>query len=198
MAHAAAGLSRFLGKRALVTGAGRGIGREVVRSLCREGAEVVAVSRTREHLESLRDEVKAELGRDCVQPLIIDASDSALLKETLEAEAGDLDLLVNNAGVAVTAPLLKCNFEDMQYTFQVNVTAAMIAGQVMAWSAINRQVKGAIVNVSSKASQVGLRSHGTYCASKGALDQLTRVMALEFGVYGIRANSVNPTVRPEP
>jgi len=163
---------RFAGKRALVTGAGRGIGREVVKSLCKEGADVVAVSRTAVNLESLREECSSLYQRDCVQPLIIDASDSATLLHELRDSAGDLDLLVNNAGVAATAPLLKCSFEDMQYTMQVNVTAPMIAAQVTAWSIINRKVKGAIVNVSSKASQVGLREHGAYCASTPPLARM--------------------------
>ena len=84
-----------------------------------------------------------------------------------------------------------CTFTLLQ---AVNVTAALVAAQCVAWSIITRKTSGAIVNVSSLGSDIGLRDHGAYCASKGALDQLTRCMALEFGVYNIRVNSVNPTV----
>ena len=76
----------------------------------------------------------------------------------------------------------------------VNVRSAMICGQYAARSMIARGVKGAIVNVSSQASMVALADHAAYCASKGAMDQLTRVMALELGPHGIRVNAVNPTV----
>ncbi|MDV6375527.1 SDR family oxidoreductase [Deinococcus arenicola] len=84
--------------------------------------------------------------------------------------------------------------EAFDQTEAVNVRAALIVGQVVARRLIERGTAGAIVNVSSQSSSVGLPNHAAYCASKGALDQLTRVMAMELGPYGIRVNAVNPTV----
>ena len=83
---------------------------------------------------------------------------------------------------------------DFDATMNVNVRAAMIVSQVAAKNMIARGVGGSIVNVSSQASMVGLANHAAYCASKGALDQLTRVMAVELGPLKIRVNCVNPTV----
>jgi L-xylulose reductase len=105
---------------------------------------------------------------------------------------------VNNAGISVPQSFLSASPEAFDRTMAVNVRAAMIVSQVVAAGMIARGQGGAIVNVSSQASMVGLADHATYCASKGALDQLTRVMALELGPRGIRVNAVNPTVTLTP
>jgi NAD(P)-dependent dehydrogenase (short-subunit alcohol dehydrogenase family) len=105
-----------------------------------------------------------------------------------------VDLLINNAGVAFCESFLETSIEHWDTTMNVNVRAAFVAGQLVAKDMISRGVKGAIVNVSSQASMVALNEHTSYCVSKGALDQLTRMMALELGKHGIRVNSVNPTV----
>ncbi len=109
-------------------------------------------------------------------------------------EAGEIDLLVNNAGISVPQSLLETTVAGFDRTIAVNVRAALILTQVVARGMIERRTGGAIVNVSSQASMVGIPDHAAYCASKGALDQLTRVMAIELGPHQIRVNSVNPTV----
>jgi NAD(P)-dependent dehydrogenase (short-subunit alcohol dehydrogenase family) len=180
----------FQGKRALVTGAGKGIGREIARRLAAAGAEVVAVSRTASDLESLR----ADIGG---RGLVADLADAAAARAAA-AQAGPIDLLVNNAGISVPEPLLATSVEAFDRTMAINVRAALIMTQVVAAGLISRGAPGAVVNVSSQASMVGLADHAAYCASKGALDQLTRVMALELGPRGIRVNAVNPTVTLTP
>lgn len=169
-----------------MTGGGKGIGREITAFLVSCGAEVVAVSRSAADLERLA----AETG---CRTLMADLA-SADQAERAATEAGDIDLLVNNAGIAVLQPFLDTTPDAFDQTMAVNVRAAMIVAQVVARGLIRRGVPGAIVNVSSQSSVVGLPDHAAYCASKGALDQLTRVMAIELGPYGIRTNSVNPTV----
>ena len=106
--------------------------------------------------------------------------------------------MVNNAGVSIPQPLLETTVEAIDKTLAINVRAVLVITQVIAKNMISRGCGGAIVNLSSQASMVALRDHAAYCASKGALDQLTRVMALELGPAGIRVNAVNPTVTLTP
>ena len=181
---------RFEGKRALVTGAGKGIGREIALLLAGRGATTVAVSRTEDDLASLRREIECET-------IVADLADVEEARAAAR-RAGPVDLLVNNAGVSIPQPFLETTVEAFDRTIAVNLRAALVIAQVVAASMIERGRAGAIVNISSQASMVGLADHAAYCASKGALDQLTRVMALELGPHRIRVNAVNPTVTLTP
>jgi len=184
---------RLDGKRALVTGAGKGIGREIAALLAQCGARVVAVSRTATDLNSLAREIGCET-------FAVDLGDAAAALAAAQAAlaAGPVDLLVNNAGISIPQPFLQTTVEAFDRTINVNVRAAMLISQVVAGALIARGAAGSIVNLSSQASMVGLTDHAAYCASKGALDQLTRVMALELGPHQIRVNAVNPTVTLTP
>lgn len=177
---------RLDGKRALVTGAGKGIGRVIAPFLAECGADIVALSRTQADLDELRDTIGC-------QTIRADLADPAEAQRATE-QAGPVDLLVNNAGVAILEPFLDATVDAFDTTFAINVRAVMIISQVVARGMIERGSSGAIVNVSSQASKIGLADHTTYCASKGALDQLTRTMARELGPHGIRVNAINPTV----
>ncbi|MBN1347210.1 MAG: glucose 1-dehydrogenase [Phycisphaerae bacterium] len=177
---------RFEGKRALVTGAGKGIGRVIAGLLKDCGAEVVALSRTQSDLDSL----EAEIGCETV---CVDLTNPDAARKAAE-QAGPIDLLVNNAAVAILEPFMGVSVEAFDKTFAINVRAMIIVSQVIARGMISRGTGGAIVNLSSQASKIGLADHTTYCASKGAVDQLTRTMALELGPHKIRVNAVNPTV----
>jgi L-xylulose reductase len=119
--------------------------------------------------------------------------DAAEAKRAAE-QAGDIDLLVNNAAIAILQPFLGTTPEAWDATMAVNLRAIVIVSQVIAAQMIRRGITGSIVNVSSMAAFQALRDHAAYCASKAGLDQLTKVMAVELGEYGIRVNSVNPTV----
>ena len=180
----------FEGKRILVTGAGKGIGRDIACLLANLGAHVIAVSRTAADLESLQQEISCTT-------LTADLADAQSARAAAEA-AGDVDLLVNNAGISIPQSFFDTDVDAFDQTLAVNVRAPLIISQVVAAQLIARGQGGAIVNVSSQASKLGLRDHAAYCASKGALDQLTRVMALELGPHGIRVNAVNPTVTLTP
>ncbi|XP_040186726.1 L-xylulose reductase [Rana temporaria] len=177
----------FAGRRALVTGAGKGIGRGTVKALRAAGASVIAVSRTSEDLESL--------ARECpgVETICVDLGEWSATEAAMKS-IGPVDLLVNNAGVAQLQPFLDITQEAFDGSFAVNVKAAILVSQIVARQMVERGVPGAIVNVSSQASQVALQDHAVYCATKGALDMLTKVMALELGPKKIRVNCVNPTV----
>ena len=180
----------FTGKRVLVTGAGKGIGRTTAKLLAERGAVVIALSRNADDLASLGTEI------DC-ETIQCDLADLAATRAAAD-RALPVDYLVNNAGTTVLQPFLEGTLEDFDHVMTVNAKAPMVVAQVVAADMIARGHKGAIVNVSSNAAFFGIADHAAYCASKCALDGLTRVMAVELGPEGIRVNSVNPTVTLTP
>ncbi len=183
------GTGRFAGRRILVTGAGKGIGRVAVAMLAAEGAEVIAASRAPDDLASLAAETGCRIHA-------VDLADAAA---TAMAEAAlPVDALVNNAGIAELAPFVDTTAEMFDRIMAVNARAPMLVAQVVARDWIRRGVKGTIVNVSSIASLWGTPDHAAYGASKAALDSLTMTMAQELGPFGIRTNSVNPVVTLTP
>ncbi|NXF89056.1 DER reductase, partial [Eubucco bourcierii] len=177
----------FRGRRALVTGAGKGIGRAVAVALSKAGAQVTALSRTAADLESL--------ARECpeIKVLCLDLADWDATEKAVSA-AGPFELLVNNAGVAMLQPFLEVTRDALQRSFDVNLHAVLHVSQIVARQMIAQGVPGAIVNVSSQASQRAVRDHAVYCSTKSALDMLSQVMAMELGPHKIRVNTVNPTV----
>ena len=176
----------FSGRSVLVTGAGKGIGRAIATMLAERGAEVVALSRSAEDLESLAGEIGC-------RTIVADLTDAEAARSSVRA-AMPVDLLVNNAGITILAPFVETRIEDFDLVHAVNTRAPLIASQEYARDRIARGLGGAIVNVSSNASWLGLADHTSYCASKGALDAISRVMANELGRQGIRVNCVNPAV----
>lgn len=176
----------FAGERIVVTGATKGIGRATALLLAKRGASVVAIGRDEKDLASLAEEIGAETHA-------VDLADPAAVRIVAQA-VQPIDRLVNNAGTTALQSFVETTVEIFQELMAVNVVAAMIFGQETAKSLIARGRKGAIVNVSSIASSMGLADHTAYCSSKGALDSLTMVMANELGRHGIRVNAVNPTV----
>lgn len=180
----------FTGKRALVTGAGKGIGRATARLLAAHGATVVALGRTASDLDSLA----AEIG--CI-PVAVDLADAEATRAAVRAVL-PVDLLVNCAGIVELQSFLDTDVETFDRTLAVNTRAPMIIAQEVARALIGLGRPGAIVNVSSLAAVVGTPDHTAYCASKAALDAITRVMARELGRHNIRVNSVNPVVTLTP
>lgn len=180
----------FTGKRALITGAGKGIGRDIAALMHELNATVIALSRTAADLESLAKEIPCET-------ITCDLSDAEQARAGAQ-QAGDVDLLINNAGISILDPFLEAKAEDFDQIVAINARALMIVSQEVAKNMIAREVGGAIVNVSSVGSKFGIQDHTGYCASKGAVDQLTRVMAKELGPHGIRVNAINPTVTLTP
>jgi L-xylulose reductase len=174
------------GKRVLVTGAGKGIGRSISVMLTRQGAKVIALSRSEADLQNLQDEIGCEM-------LDVDLADVTTIGPHI-AHALPVDMLVNCAGTTTLQSFLDGTLDEFTRVMAVNAAAPMVLSQVVVRDWVRHGVKGAIVNVSSDAATRAVANHAAYCASKAALDALTRVMALELGPHGIRVNSVHPAV----
>lgn len=181
---------RFRGRRALITGAGKGIGRACALRLAGAGAAIVALSRSREDLAALAAEI------DC-ETHAVDLADATATAAAVRTVL-PVDCLVNNAGIARLAPFLETSLAILDEVMAVNLRAPFLVAQIVARDWAARGVSGAIVNVSSIASLWGTPAHAAYGASKAALDSLTMTMANELGPLGIRTNSVNPVVTLTP
>jgi NAD(P)-dependent dehydrogenase (short-subunit alcohol dehydrogenase family) len=188
--------SRFSlqGQRALVTGASRGIGAEIATVFADAGADVAIVGRDTKGLEGTR---QAIAGKGC-RCLVIQA-DLGIAEgprtaglQALDA-FGTVDILVNNAGVLHVQSLLETTVDNWEETQAVNLRAPFLLAQVVAPGMI-AQRRGKIVNISSLAARVGCEGHAAYSASKGGLNMLTRVMAVEWGPFNIQTNAIAPTV----
>ena len=180
----------FEGKKVIVTGAGKGIGRVVAEILVKRGAQVAALTRSADDVVSLRE----DLGCQAIQ---VDLADAKATREAAQA-ALPADLLINCAGTTELQSFLDTTIEAFDHLIAVNTRAPMIVAQEFARSLIEEGRQGAIVNISSVAAFVGIPDHAAYCASKGGLDGLTRVMAKELAPKGIRVNGVHPTVTLTP
>jgi L-xylulose reductase len=185
----------FAGKSVLVTGAGKGIGYATAVLMAQRGAKVIALSRSQEDLEVLADRIGQEEG--ACETHAVDLADAELTRQAVRA-AQPVDLLVNCAGIVELESFLETSVDTFDHLMAVNVRAAMLVAQECARGMIAGGKGGAIVNVSSIAAQVGTPLHAAYCASKAALDALSRVMAVELGVHGVRVNTVNPVITLTP
>ena len=182
------------GKRALVTGATKGIGLETAKVLADAGADIAAVGRDAAGLAEVKAAVEAK-GRRCVAISADMGTADGPVKAAKEALAafGTIDILVNNAGVALIDPLLSASVADWDMTMAVNLRAPfLISRELVPGMIAHRQ--GKIINISSQAGVVGLDAHGAYCASKGGLNMLTKVMTVEWAKHNIQINTVCPTV----
>lgn len=177
---------QFAGQRVLVTGASSGLGLVTVEQLCAAGAEVIAAARNAQALYVLAT-------RTGCKPLVMDVADEASIVSAF-ANLPALDGLVNCAGVTSLEAATALRAKSFDQVMAVNARGAALVVRHAAAGMIAAGRGGSIVNVSSQAGLVGLDDHLSYCASKGALDAMTRVWCMEFGRHGIRVNSVNPTV----
>ena len=183
------------GRVALVTGAGRGIGAATARLLAREGATVALAARTEEEISSVAHEISSRGSTGL--PVSLDVADEDSVSacfERVRTELGNVTILINNAGTpGIPLPVAATQPDAWRRAFDVNVTGAFLCAReaLPGMAAANW---GRIVNVSSAAARHPVAGMAAYGASKAALDQLTRVLALEGGPYGIAVTGVYPGV----
>jgi NAD(P)-dependent dehydrogenase (short-subunit alcohol dehydrogenase family) len=184
---------RLDGQVSLVTGASRGIGRGLVDALAAAGATVAVTARRLADAESVAEAVKAAGGSatahalDVTSLLSIDAAVEAVLRQH-----GRLDVLVANAGVGDNLPAIEVTEEHWDSMMDVNLKGLFFTAKACA-IAMLEQGSGRVIAMSSQASLVGIRDHVAYSASKGGVNQMVRVLALEWGPLGITVNAVAPT-----
>ncbi len=189
-------LTRFRldGRVALITGAGRGIGRSVAIAFAQAGAEVWLTSRTASELETLAAEIMAAGGLAHAAPC--DVTDAAAVNKMVAA-IPSLDILVNNAGMNLPEPFINVSEERLDRVMNLNVRSMFIVAQAatrkMLENAERKTRGGAIVNITSQMGHVGAENRTVYCMTKHAIEGLTKALGVELAPQNIRVNSVAPT-----
>ena len=184
---------RLTGQTALVTGASQGIGRGLALALAAAGAKVAVTSRRLADLRALTAEIRAAGGE--AQAFAADLRDVRSIRKLVTAVArhfGRLDILVNNAGLGFNHDAVDVTETDWDEMMAVNLKGLFFCSQA-AGRLMLAQGHGRIINLSSQASVVGIPRHAVYCASKGGVNQLTKVLALEWSGRGVTVNAVGPT-----
>lgn len=182
-------LTRFSlnGKTALVTGAGRGIGRACALTLAEAGARVIAVARTARDLEDLRQDGP----EGAIEPWVVDATAPELLERIDALE--ELEILVNNAGTNQPQAFLEVTDEALETMISLNLVSAFRVARAAARVMKRGGNGGSVIHMSSQMGHVGSPGRTVYCMTKHGIEGLNRAMAVELAEYGIRVNSVAPT-----
>ncbi|HEU5277169.1 MAG TPA: SDR family oxidoreductase [Xanthobacteraceae bacterium] len=186
---------RLDGRRALVTGGGRGIGLAAASALAAMGAHVTLCARTEAEIDAAAAAIRAR--GEKADALRLDVTDLAALRAAIAA-AEPFHILVNNAGMNRPAFLPDVTVEDFDAIFSLNVRAAFFAAQAVALRLIEAKQPGSIINVSSQMGHVGAARRTVYCATKHAMEGFTKAMAVELAPHNIRVNSIGPTFLETP
>ena len=182
------------GRRALVTGASKGIGFETCRVLADAGADIAAVGRDAAGRAAVKSEVEA-LGRRCVAiaaDLATVEGPRAAARQALDA-FGTIDILVNNAGVTTLKSIIDTPVEDWEWVNNVNLRAPYLLAQALVPRMIEQRM-GKVINISSQSGVAALDDHAAYSASKAGLNMLTKAMTVEWAKHNVQSNSICPTV----
>ena len=186
------------GKVAIVTGAGRGMGYPISLALARYGADLIVCSRTLSELENVGAEIEKLGRRVLIHPMDVTKIPEihAMVEESVKT-FGHIDVLVNNAGLNIPQWAEDVTEEAWDKIFDINLKGTFFCAQAVGKVMI-RQKKGKIINISSQSGSIGLIMRSAYCASKGGLNLLTKVLALEWAKHNILVNAIAPTFLETP
>lgn len=192
-------MTNLEGKVALVTGASRGIGLSVASKLVSRGARVVIVGRDGTATEAAAKMLRGT-GDAIAMTVDVGCPDSIReMMEQIDVRCGCIDILVNNAGGGRLEPFLEITLDNWESIFRVNLTGAFLVAQAAARRMVASGRGGAIINITSVSGQRGSERRAAYGASKAGLELLTRVMAVELAIHGIRVNAIAPgPIQPQP
>jgi NAD(P)-dependent dehydrogenase (short-subunit alcohol dehydrogenase family) len=183
---------RLENKVALVTGAGRGIGRAMAIGFAEAGADVAIISRTAADLEQVAEEIRAT--GQVAYPIVANVRSREDIERsisTLLEQAGRIDILVNNAGLNIRSQALEVTDDEWETIMQTNLKSAFLFSQLVG-KRMKEQGSGRIINIASVGGHVALRTGVVYGATKAAMIQMTKILALEWGKYGIQVNAIGP------
>lgn len=180
---------RLDGKVALVTGAGRGVGRTCAAALAKAGAVVIGISRTESELESLAREIREAGGE--ARLIVCDITDHDSVRQ-MASTAGRVDILVNNAGLSKLGAFLEFDVTTLDELLSVNLRGTFMVSQEIAAGMVERQAGGSIVNVTSVFGHIAAHGRSAYGMTKHAIEGLTKSMAVELAEHRIRVNAVAP------
>ncbi len=184
------GLFRLDGKRALVTGAGRGIGLGAAQALAAFGARVTLVARSADEVAAAAEAIRATGG--AADHAALDVSDVAAVRAFIDGTE-TYDVLVNNAGTNRPGPFIDVTVEDFDRVSGLNVRASFFMAQAVARRLIAAGRPGSLIHVSSQMGHVGAVNRTVYCTTKFAIEGMSKAMAVELAPHGIRVNTLCPT-----
>lgn len=181
---------RLDGRRAIVTGAGRGIGLAAATALAEAGAHVTLCARTGDELQDMSEAMRAKgFSADAMQ---LDVTDLDRMRRWIQA-ADPYDIFVNNAGTNRPKPFLDVSDDDYDAVMELNVKSTFFTAQAFASRLVATGRPGAIINMSSQMGHVGGARRSIYCASKWAMEGFSKAMAIELAPHGVRVNTLCPT-----
>ncbi|MEC9186168.1 MAG: glucose 1-dehydrogenase [Pseudomonadota bacterium] len=181
---------RLDGRRALITGGGRGIGLAAAAALAEAGAHVTLTARTSSEIEDAAESIRSDGGS--ADAIVLDMLDTAAMRSVVET-ADPFDILINNAGTNRPKTMSETTEDDFDAVLDLNLRAAYFVAQAVTDKMLAAKIPGSVINISSQMGHVGGPLRTVYCSSKWAIEGLTKSLAMELGSHGIRVNSIAPT-----
>ena len=181
---------RLDGRRALITGGGRGIGLAAAAALAEAGAHVTLTARTSSEIEDAAESIRSDGGS--ADAIVLDMLDTAAVRSVVET-ADPFDILINNAGTNRPKTMSETTEDDFDAVLDLNLRAAYFVAQAVTDKMLTAKIPGSVINISSQMGHVGGPLRTVYCSSKWAIEGLTKSLAMELGSHDIRVNSIAPT-----